>query len=430
MTATALGAGDDGRTFVMPTPGGHTPDPGHAQRAPQAPAGEGVRAGSTPLLRAANPVLNLVHEVRTLVHNAEPDKLRQHLAEEIRRFEATARAMGVGNDEVLAARYCLCTVLDETAAKTPWGGGGSWSRNSLLVTFHNETWGGEKFFRLLSRLAQSPARHVDLLELMYYCICLGFEGRYSILSNGKVELETLRRRLLELIVSQRDRAERRLSPRWEGVSGERVRAWRAIPVWVAAVAVLCVGLGVYSLYAFLLAERSTPAFVQIAGIELPGVVEAVRPAQPPPGLARFLEEEIRLGLVSVDDAAGHSRVTLKGDGLFASGSVDIRGEYLAVVDRVAAALAEVPGRVLVEGHTDSVPIRSLRFPSNWELSRARAETVGTRIRDRVADGRTIDIQGRGESRPIAGNDTAEGRAVNRRVEITLYPAASAAMESP
>jgi type VI secretion system protein ImpK len=51
-----------------------------------------------------------------------------------------------------------------------------WSRHSLLVTFHNETWGGEKFFQLLAKLAQNPQQHAHLLELMYYCLALGFEG--------------------------------------------------------------------------------------------------------------------------------------------------------------------------------------------------------------------------------------------------------------
>ncbi len=59
---------------------------------------------------------------------------------------------------IVGARYCLCTALDEAAALAPWGGGGAWSAHSLLVAFHNETWGGEKFFQLLARLSAQSAR--------------------------------------------------------------------------------------------------------------------------------------------------------------------------------------------------------------------------------------------------------------------------------
>ena len=62
------------------------------------------------------------------------------------------------------------------------------------MTFHNETWGGEKFFQLLAKLAQNPQQHGWLLELMYYCLALGFEGRFRIVDNGRTQLETLKQR--------------------------------------------------------------------------------------------------------------------------------------------------------------------------------------------------------------------------------------------
>ena len=79
-------------------------------------------------------------------------------------------------ESIIAARYILCTFLDETAASTPWGSGGVWATDTLLVRFHNETWGGEKVFLLLSKLAEDPRRNRDLLQLIYACLALGFEG--------------------------------------------------------------------------------------------------------------------------------------------------------------------------------------------------------------------------------------------------------------
>ncbi|BAN98249.1 YtxE protein [Plautia stali symbiont] len=89
-------------------------------------------------------------------------------------------------------------------------------------------------------------------------------------------------------------------------------------------------------------------------------------------LKAFLKPEIDAGLVAVRDEADQSVVTLKGDGLFASASTEVRGRYDAVIQRIAAAMNNVSGKILVIGYSDNVPIRSARFASNYELSLARA----------------------------------------------------------
>jgi type VI secretion system protein ImpK len=136
-------------------------------------------------------------------------------------------------------------------------------------------------------------------------------------------------------------------------------------------------------------------------------------------LAGFLEEEIRRKLVAVEDRPDRSTVTMLGDGLFRPGEATARAEDVWLINRIGEALAGVPGLVEVVGYTDNQPIRTLRFPSNWELSRGRAESVAKLLGGRVQAGR-ISAEGRGEADPIAPNDTVEGRARNRRVEITLF----------
>jgi type VI secretion system protein ImpK len=100
-----------------------------------------------------------------------------------------------------------------------------------------------------------------------------------------------------------------------------------------------------------------------------------------------------------------------------------------LVLRIADAVASVPGRIDVVGHTDNTPIRTLRFPSNWELSKARAESVARLLAARVGPDR-LRADGRGEAEPVASNDTLQGRARNRRVEITVHvPAAGSRPDS-
>ena len=112
-------------------------------------------------------------------------------------------------------------------------------------------------------------------------------------------------------------------------------------------------------------------------------------------------------------------VRIRGSDLFTSGTATLNDKYLSLMARIAAALDKEKGSVLVVGHTDNVPIRSLRFPSNYQLSVARAETVGKLLRDGIKQQRAITAEGRADSDPVASNTTPEGRAANRRIEVIL-----------
>src|SRR5439155_24643102 len=125
---------------------------------------------------------------------------------------------------------------------------------------------------------------------------------------------------------------------------------------------------------------------QIAALRVAAPSRQPKPALEP-RLAPFLAEEIRRGLVAVDDRNDRSVVTILGDGLFKLGDVAVGAADQGLLLRVADALDRVPGQVDVIGHTDNVPIRSLRFASNWDLSRARAESVTKLLSTRVASGR-------------------------------------------
>lgn len=376
--------------------------------------------GRSPLVAAANPLLNLLYQIRTLAYNTNPDALKDYLIQEVREFEARARARAVSTEHVMAARYCLCTALDEAAAYTPWGGSGVWSRKSLLVIFHNETWGGEKFFQLLAKLEQSPVQHIDLIELMYYCMALGFEGRFRVVSDGRSELEALRRRTARVIETVRGVPEKALSVHWRGTALPRPRLWRVVPLWVTGALSALVAIAVFSLFTFWLAGRSDQTFLAISALQIPELAPPVTAAPPPKRFAHFLEPEIREGLVSVDERRDRSTVTILGDGLFKSGGVTIRDEFDPVLRRITQAISMVDGKVLVTGHTDSVPIHTLRFPSNWELSHERARLVAERIRNGLPATRLVGSEGRAAGEPVADNATAAGRARNRRVEITVF----------
>jgi type VI secretion system protein ImpK len=382
-------------------------------------------ASLNPLVQAAAPLLAAAPRLRALMRHPNPAALRDALAESVRRFEAGARAQGLPNDQVVAARYVLCTLLDEAAANTPWGSSGAWSAQSLLVQFHNEGWGGEKVFQLLTRLAESPSQHRNLLELVYAALSLGFEGRYRVMDNGRAQLDDLRGRLAQMLRGLAGPVDRSLSTQWEGVRTPPRRLRDGIPAWALATACALMLAMVFVVLRLSLNVQTDATFSSLQGLD----VSAAKPAPPPaisapapPRLAQLLQPDIAAGMLQVLDQADRSTITVLGDTLFDPGSADVAGRSAALFARIATALNQVPGHVLISGHTDNQPIRSLRFPSNWHLSKDRANSVLKLLSSTVQTDR-LTAEGRAETEPVADNGSPQGRARNRRVEILLTAAA-------
>ncbi|MEN2994966.1 MAG: OmpA family protein [Thermodesulfovibrio sp.] len=112
-------------------------------------------------------------------------------------------------------------------------------------------------------------------------------------------------------------------------------------------------------------------------------------------------------------------ITLPDSLLFSSGSAELKPESIEALIRISEKLKEIPGKVAIEGHTDNVPIKSSIYKSNWELSAARASSVLHFLLQRGLSPDRFLIAGYGEYKPIATNDTDEGRAKNRRVELII-----------
>ena len=136
---------------------------------------------------------------------------------------------------------------------------------------------------------------------------------------------------------------------------------------------------------------------------------------------RYLDVEIQEGLVEVeDDGERVITIRIRETGSFPSGSADMDRGFLPVINKIATLVEELGGHVVIAGHTDNLPIYTQRFYSNWELSAARAATVLERIV--AVSGRSpsyFRLAGHADTRPIDSNDTPEGRARNRRVEVIL-----------
>lgn len=437
---------DADRTVIRPRPGGSAgsrgPVPASApdSQSDILPRGLDDRLpliGLNPLLRAAAPLLAAIQRLRGQAHHPDPDSLRRALTEGVREFERRALQTGMDSLSLRAARYALCATIDDLVLSTPWGSHSAWTTQSMTSIFHNEVSGGERFFTILDQMEREIGKHGDVVELMFVCLCLGMEGRYRVLPRGNASLTELRDNVFRRIRERRPDYERELSPHWRGVGQAYAGLRNRIPIWIIATGTLTLALLMYLGIDLLLGSQSDETFARLAGLPPSGPPVIVRPAAaaipppPPPApappapsntamrLRTFLAPEIKQGLVEVIEDAQTITVRIANRNMFASGEATLTASYLPLIERIGSALQEEPGRVLVIGHTDNQPIRTARFPSNWQLSTARADTVARVITAKLSDASRVKGEGHADNDPLASNATPEGRQQNRRTDIVV-----------
>ena len=374
-----------------------------------------------PLIEAAKPVFILANSMQQTTSQVSTDSLINKFSLLINNFEENAEKNGAKYDAIQAAKYCLCTFVDELAVRAGWADE-TWSKNSLLVSFYDETWGGERFFEIIQNLKQDSDKNINLLEFMYLCLQFGYKGKYQVLNNGELEIDKIKRDLLALIHSKRPDQTVNLFKHNPIITNNIQRKRRlAIPLWVVGVlGAVALGIGYFTMQ-WSLGDKFNTASIKVNSLKLPSAITKQQDAQNTVRLRPLLENEIARKLVSVEDFQDRSTITILGDGLFESGSAQIQDQYYPVLAAVSQALDSVEGQIIVTGYTDNQPIQSLNFPSNWHLSQARADAVKEILLNYVKNGGTrIRSEGRGSTDPVAPNDTLENRAKNRRVEITLF----------
>ena len=210
------------------------------------------------LIDAATPLLGLVIRVRRLADFQGVENLYQQVVDEVAAIDRELVEQGYDRPVVVAYRYVLCAFIDEAVLGTDWGAHSIWSQHSLLSRFHNETWGGEKVFAILARMEQEPARYRDMLSFIYLCLCLGFEGRYKVMENGRDEYDQIVRGLHEQLKAlQEEQEPAPLADARANVTLTRNRLRSGMPVWGIAGLFVAAMAGIYSLYNIALNERIT-----------------------------------------------------------------------------------------------------------------------------------------------------------------------------
>ncbi|MBV8092960.1 MAG: type IVB secretion system protein IcmH/DotU, partial [Acetobacteraceae bacterium] len=337
---------DVDRTIVRPMPGGRTsqaqpPPPPIAPR-PTRPVQledvgpapiETIASGVSPLAAAAAPLLQLLARLRNVARPPDPGELRQRALNAVRAFERKATESGVPAEELRLANFVLCASVDDVVMNTPWGSTGVWEAHSLVAAFHGKVDAGERFFSLLTKLREFPAKNLQILELMYLCLSLGFMGRYRLSPRGPAEIDRLREETYSVIVRNRAPAELELSPHWQGVAAPYRAKRGTIPIWAAGATALTIVAALFGWSSFRLADTSDQLYQKMISAppdHMPAIARAAPvqpPIEPPPveptaldRLRGFLQPEIDEGLVTVLGTQSTPIVRISNKGMFLSGS--------------------------------------------------------------------------------------------------------------
>lgn len=216
-----------------------------------------------PLIDAASPLSGLSLRVRTLTECSNIDKIYYQTIEEIKAIEFELKEQGIEHAVLMAYRYILCALLDEAVLGTEWGASTVWAEHSMLSRFHNETWGGEKVFTILSRIESDPVRYRVLLEFIYHCLILGFEGKYRVIEHGLSEREKVVIRLHKLLHSEYDSELHALTTATVHVVRSKYKLSRQLPIWSVFFGFILLWAGIFAAYSYFLHDTSRDVIRQL-----------------------------------------------------------------------------------------------------------------------------------------------------------------------
>ncbi|WP_232332923.1 type IVB secretion system protein IcmH/DotU [Novosphingobium aquimarinum] len=385
------------------------------------------------ILDEALPALSLAASIRAGRVRAPMQQFHREVTAAIARFERAIMASTRHTEEQKQrAKYAVCATIDDIAQNLAYSttDGAEWARRSMVVQFFRENIGGDRFWQLVDDLLRSPRENYDLIELFHACIAAGFEGRFRRMPDGRQRLQEIMTRLNGALDHVRSLSMTELSPRWRGENApaSRINFWNYVLLGLAAAAGFL--LLVYIVLRLILMFSGDAPWDRLGGINEGDPLSLSREASALPpegpsaqaaGLRRFLAPEIEQGLVKVEEDSQTVRVRTTVGQLFESGSDQLEPGREALFRRIGQAIEQdKSGFVTVEGHSDSDKISgNLAFPDNMALSEARAETVAKILRDEITRVERIEPKGFGETRPVASNANAEGKSLNRRVEVVV-----------
>jgi type VI secretion system protein ImpK len=420
-----------GRTRVRPPPGGR----GFAVREASGFRPPPTSEHRNPLIGAFAALLDFAPELESASAPADPETLRTRLLEAVISGRDAGIAQGNPSVRADAAAWAVAALLDDLALNTPWGGHSAWPRHPLVSTLYGDVDAGVRFFDRLEELERHAARDPEMIELYYTCLALGFRGKYRVPGRaGSRSLAAVRSAAARLL---RDPDSDDLSGNWQGVIAKDTLSRSAVPLWVAFAVAAVLAAGVYLLLEVRLAGQAEQLGLMARTLPPTSRAEIFRAHSPDgrPSIepAMFeLKPEFEaaapgalLDTMDITENASLTKIVIQSNApeLFRSARAQLSDGFeplIASIGQVIGANADLIGSVTVVGHTDSERVSASNpFGDNQGLSEARANTIAAILLQAGAPTELVRAEGRAATEPVASNDTPEGKALNRRVEILV-----------
>ncbi len=399
------------------------------------------RAHENTFVNAFARLLEFAPELESATAPGDPEGLRTRLLDELTRARDASVSGGASLTRADQAAWLVAALLDDLALNTPWGGNSAWPRQPLVVMLHGDVDAGTQFFTRLEELERHPNRDREMLELQYYCMSLGFRGKYRVPGRaGDRSLNAVRVAAARFLRDP-DAEGAPLSPNWKGVDAPDEPPRFIVPIWVLPLAaVVLVGI-VYAALSTALSNgavqlstiaRALPPKDRVALVRVAPKAPVAEPPPPPvkvqlalmPEFDAAAPPDLRQALRGTESVSlAKLRIQASNPEVFKSASADVNDRFQPLIAAIATVIArnkDVIGNVTVVGHTDSVPLqRSNPLSNNQKLSEARARSIASLlVQDGVPAGQ-VRFEGRAATEPIADDSTREGRALNRRVEVMV-----------
>jgi type VI secretion system protein ImpK len=224
------------------------------------------KAGLNPLVDAAAYLFSVIGKLKQLKSYRHLSKLQKELITAINQFQDLAKARGYSSEYILVSRFALCVTLDDVIGNTLWGGQGQWDTYNLLSVFNQDTMNNERFFVILERVIKDPVQYIDVMELMYLCLSLGFKGSYRATEFGNNQLELIINALYKRIRRHHGDFSKTLAPYPLKIHPQTKSVRQGISVWSVSIATAAIILMIFLGLGYMLDTISRQAYDELMHI--------------------------------------------------------------------------------------------------------------------------------------------------------------------
>ncbi len=236
---------------------------------PNRPANHSAKSGLNPLVDAASYLFSVIGKLKQIQAYTQLNKLQQELMQEVNTFTDAVKSQDDNSEYAIVCRYVVCATLDDIIANTEWGSQGVWDQYSILAAFNQDVQHQDKFFTIMERALKEPVLYIDLMELMYLCLSMGYKGRYRATEHSQYQLEQITNNLYKHIRANRGSFSKTLSPTPLKASGAKAVIRNKTSFLFIFIVTACIVMAIFIGLGYLMDVISNEAYKNLASVTNP-----------------------------------------------------------------------------------------------------------------------------------------------------------------